>query len=147
MTHAQLALDLRESPQKLLCDYCGVALVPRGCTTGGGVNAAGETLCNSCCGFADAIDMANTEPGQRGVIALYVIDGPAGSQGTPEKVGNWPSSLTMTVTAATRWTRGGFGGSKRRTVYFRGPMGSWWSGVEYDGNAGNLLRNLRRLKS
>lgn len=143
---SQLDLDLRESPMKRLCDYCGMALVPSGCTTGGGVNAAGETLCSPCCGFADAIDMANTDPGLAGVVGLYVADGPAGSQGIPEKVSNWPGSLTMTVTAATRWVRGGFG-SKRRTVYFRGPMGSWWSGVEYDGNAGNLLRRVRRLKS
>jgi hypothetical protein len=139
----QLALDLRESPIKLVCDYCGLALVPRGCTTGGGVNAAGETLCYDCCGFADVIDMANTEPGQRGVIALY-----AGVPylGKPTEVSNWPSSLTLTVTSATEWKLGGFG-SKRRTVYFRGPMGSHWSGVEFNGNAGTFLRNVRRLKS
>jgi len=137
----QLALDLRESPIKLLCDYCGNALVPRGFTTGGGVNAAGETLCNSCCAFADVIDMVNTEPGQTAPIALYVV---------PDElltVANWPSTLKLQILRYGTWVPGGFGGSKRRTVYFRGPMGSRWSGVEYNGNAGNLLRKLRRLKA
>lgn len=134
--------DSRVSPA---CDYCGERLVPSGCTTGGGTNAAGETLCFACCGFLDAITMARTEPGEVAGLALYVADG---SSGCPEaaKVANWPGTLSMNVTAVTRWVRGGFG-SKRRTLYFRGPMGSWWSGVEYNGNAGNLLRNVRRLKS
>ncbi len=144
---SQLALDLRESPLKRFCDYCGAALVPTGCTTGGGVNAAGETVCFVCCGFADAIDMANAEPGQRGIpVPLYFTPGPW-EKSLVGKVTNWPGSLVMVATAVTRWVRGGFG-SKRRTVYFRGPKGSWWSGIEYEGPcAGNVLRSVRRLKS
>ncbi len=148
---SQLALDLRESPLKRLCDYCGMTLVPSGCTTGGGVNAAGETLCFDCCAFADVIDMARTEPGERGAIALYAKGKVLTKMGIRESgelltVTNWPGTLKLQVTAVTRWTSGGFG-SKRRTVYFRGPLGSWWSGVEYDGNAGEFLRKVRRLKS
>ncbi len=148
----QLDLDLRESPLRLVCDYCGLALVPRGFTSGGGVNAAGETLCNDCCGFADAIDMARTEPGQRGCFALYAtgeksVRSPCQvvMRTIPEKVTNWPGSLSLVVTGATAWKRGGYG-SKRRTVYFKGPMGSDWSGIEFSGNAGQLLRDVRRLK-
>ncbi len=141
MSRKQLALDLRESPLRLVCDYCYLALVPRGCTSGGGVNAAGETLCNDCCGFMDAIDMARTEPGQRGCIALYLV-----SVYPQRTVDNWPGTLKLVVTSIGTWVSGGFG-SKRRTIYFRGPMGAKWSGVEYDGNAGSLLRDVRRLKS
>lgn len=155
----QLALDLRESPLKRTCDYCGAALVPSGGTTGGGVNDAGETLCFACCGFADAIAMVGTEPGERGTVGLYVAGevvrgGDASMASERDKVGaaltvtNWPGTLKLQVTAATRWVRGGgCAPTKRRTVYFRGPRGSWWSGVQYDGNAGEFLRNVRRLKS
>lgn len=141
----QLPLDLRESPIKLVCDYCGMALVTRNSTTGGGVNATGETLCNTCCAFADVIDMVNTDPGQRAPIALYYEPETVAHNILFGTVSNWPGSLKLTVITRSDWARGGFG-SKRRTVRFYGPHGSVWSGVEFNGNAGNLLRNLRRLK-
>lgn len=145
----QLPLDLRVSAkQKLRCDYCGDLVIVeetdgRRLGTGAAINMAGETVCYSCCAFADTIDMARTEPGDPLPVGLYVSGGELG------EVSNWPSTLTMMVTARTAWGRGGFG-SKRRTVYFKGPVidgePSWWSGVEYNGNAGNLLRKVRRLK-
>lgn len=143
----QLALDLRESPLKGFCEYCGNPVVASGLTElgscDGAVNAAGETLCVKCCAWADVIDLMNTTPGLFGVSALYFS--PGGYSGSLiGKVQNWPCTLSMPVTHVTAWTPGGFG-SRRRTVYFNGPVGSWWSGAEFDGNAGNLLRYVRRL--
>ncbi len=138
----QLVLDLRVSPLKPECDYCGLPLPAQNVTStgglGGGVNEAGETLCYPCCAFADAIDLANTEPGEKCAIALYIFS-------DNHTVGNWPGSLSMTVLSIGQWKTGGFG-SYRRTVLFRGPIGSTWAGTEYNGNAGSVLRNLKRLR-
>lgn len=136
---SQLALDLRESPLKGFCEYCGKTVFQGS----GAVNVAGETLCIRCGAWAEVIDLVNTQPGMFGVTALYFIQEPyEGSLiGMAQ---NFTQALTMPVTHVTKWERGGFG-SQRRTVYFTGPMGSWWSGNEFNGNAGNLLRNLRRL--
>lgn len=138
------------------CEFCGQRLVPSGSTTGGGLVTtgggtlvSGEVICNMCGGWHDAILMAAVPEGKRcHTVGLYVqAHVTARQKGDPMWVSNWPDSLRLTVTRWTPWRDGGFG-TKRRSVYFTGPMGSSWSGIEYKGgNAGDLLRGLRRIKS
>ena len=103
-----------------------------------GKTADGETLCYGCCGWLHVAAMLDGKP-----VGLYLSTGKS-------SVSNWPGSLTLHVTGMTRPTRVVVGGRVhgwKRTVYFNGPAGSRWSGVFYDtGTAGNLLRNIRRLK-
>ena len=130
------------------CFHCEQEISPPGeghCGTGYARDKDDHVICYACCAWLDVFAMLACKPGERFTgAALYVTSG----DGSAWSVTNWPGTLKMWVTGegGTSHVPFTFRGKKRR-VYFVGPHGSSWSGTFYDTpTAGDLLRDVRRLK-
>lgn len=128
------------------CDFCDKPLAPKTHTHGGtGYGWIGESkaACYSCCGWLDALDMAKAEIGDHAQSAFYYSP-------HNQTVSNWPGTLVMKVTSLGKSHRVRFcmgRQSYKHQVYFRGPNGTSWSGTLYHTpSAGDLLRNVRRIR-
>jgi hypothetical protein len=110
------------------CSKCKAVCVPTGCTTGYGYTASGRKLCFACCAERDKADMVRT-----GRTTLYLThemrpENPTAKHGT---VGNWPGSLVFHATVK----KGRHNiASTRYDVWFVGPDGRDWHGVQYGEN-------------
>lgn len=114
----------------MVCFYCLMGLTEENGTAAR--DRDGHHVCFACCAWLDVIRMMKGESD-----ALYFD----ANRGT---VTNWPGTLALHVTGK-RVGRHNMAG-KRTTVYFNGPCGTSWSGVQYEGPcSGNLLRQVRRL--
>ena len=103
------------------------------CGTGYGVTGpAGQEsmICFACCGKADESEMLQT-----GKATLYI---------SGRTVTNWPGTLKLPAThVRTNRHSGGFG-SQRKDVWFTGPDGKQWHGINRGDN--DILR-CKRLKT
>ena len=113
------------------CD-CGHDAGPSGCGTGYGRDANGRTHCYACCGKLDAEGMAET-----GRATLYLV-----GRWPEVRVTNWPDSLSFPVTGRRKGCHNIAG--TRYDVWFRGPDGARWWGVNY-GEWSQILR-CKRIK-
>ena len=97
-------------------------------TTGYGVNENSETFCYSCCAENDREYMK-----EHGKITLYLtinreIVCNVGRKWFDGKVGNWPDSLSFPC----RVKQGNHNiAGTRYDVWFNGPNGRVWHGVQY----------------
>lgn len=119
-------------------------------TTGYGVTEDGKRICWTCCADADRARMIET-----GRATLYLVSriAPAcetytgiGARPGPTlkyKVANWPDSLSFPVTRIRVARRGGGFGADRVDVWFTGPDGKPWHGVN---RGDNQIARCRRLK-
>ena len=96
---------------------------------GHGTDSEGKTYCYTCCGERDKAGMIRT-----GRATLYL---------TPTAITNWPNSLRFNY-GEVRVGRHNMAG-KRYDVWFRGPDGADWHGVQYGDNT--QLLHCRRLKA
>lgn len=126
MTATQLLPDLRR------CVDCGAAFPthPPRYTGGAGYGTAREPgpegpagdYCYPCAATRDRRYMA-----REGRVDLYLVMGAA----TRYTVQNWPGSLVIKPTDWREHPRGsgGFGGARRVDVWFCGPDGQRWHGI------------------
>ena len=115
---------------RAVCDQCGQACITGQITTGYGTDPeTGDRLCFRCCGIADAEQMIES-----GRATLYLGSG---------QVTNWPGSLCFDV-GEPRQGRDNIAGT-RYDVWFRGPAGQAWWGVQY--GEWTQLCHCRRLQS
>lgn len=91
-------------------------------------------VCYQCCAVRDAKYMTKT-----GAIVLYLTANPAGHK----QVTNWPGTLILPINAY-RIGRHNMAG-KREDVWFTGPDGKRWHGVNY-GDFSQILR-CKRVRS
>ena len=109
---------------------CGHAPSAHGSsTTGYGVTADGRKHCYQCCAETDRKAMNET-----GRATLYLTD---------KGVVNWPGSLSFSV---TRRRKGQHNIARtREDVWFTGPDGAPWHGVQYGKNT--QICHCRRIKA
>lgn len=118
----------------ITCSQCKkeISAPQDGVSSGYGLNSKNEKVCYACCGVNDAEFMR-----YHGKMTLYLANG---------LVTNWPNSLTFTPTK-TKTGRHNIAGS-RTDVWFRGPDGASWYGVNYGDNTQILhckkLKEVRR---
>lgn len=104
------------------CSVCERSLFgtpPGSITTGFGRNGSGHRVCYACCADADIAWMWD-----KGRIALYLVE-----RNGIKHVTNGPGSLSFPVAESKRG-RHNIGGT-RTDVWFRGPDGFMWWGVNY----------------
>ena len=87
-------------------------------TRGYGTDADGKRQCYQCCADLDRAYMI-----EHGRIALYLTD---------KAITNWPASLSFPVLSRTTGRHNIAG--VRYDVWFRGPDGATWHGVQYGDN-------------
>ena len=115
---------------RAVCDTCGQACISNGGGTGYGIDRdTGDHICYRCCGIADAESMARD-----GQVCLYL---------TNNEVTNWPGSLRFSVWGPTRGSHNI--ASSRYDVWFIGPQGEAWWGVQYGERT--QLCHCKRLKA
>lgn len=109
-----------------------------GCGTGYGRDGAGDVLCYQCCGELDLARM--TETG-RAVLYLKTTPDFQGATYGDAKLTNWPG----TVTLQGRFRRGAHNIARYRyDVWFKGPDGVDWHGVQYGDNT--QICHCKRMK-
>jgi len=125
------------SRHEFVCSDCGkkrVHVNPTGC---GGVGYVivedGKKVCYECCGKRDRAEMTAS-----GRIILYLTKGSDGWTVT-----NWPGTLTFRV-RERRVGKHNIAGI-REDVWFIGPDGHTWWGVNYGYNS--QICRCRRLKA
>ena len=135
------------------CADCGAQFIPTEHTTGYGVSKDNKRICYACCGLRDRVDMIATGKAvlyltldegalHRGHIVNMGVDG---AMAKPGKVSNWPGTLSFTVQPGTvKRGRHNFAGN-RYDVWFIGPDGANWHGVQYGDNT--QLCHCTRIKS
>jgi hypothetical protein len=101
--------------------------------TGYGADGNGNLICYSCCADIDREDMRRT-----GKATLYLT---AGADGTAD-VTNWPGTLRFR-TGPVRRGRHNMAGT-RYDVWFTGPDGKEWHGVQYGENT--QIVHCKRVK-
>jgi hypothetical protein len=102
------------------CAACRAEFVPSGCTTGYGVDKAGNRICFACWGARDLADALST-----GKWCAY-LSTPAGE--TRRMISNWPGSLRVAPVKVK--TSHHNIGRTRNDVWFRIPADPyWWHGV------------------
>jgi hypothetical protein len=108
------------------CDRCGIDLTTyqTPCTTGYAIDGNGKRICFACCGVLDEDQMIAC-----GRALLYLTLGHGQER---LKLTNWPSSLVFGV-ADMRTGRHNLTG-KRYDVWFHGPDGYMWHGVQFGDN-------------
>lgn len=125
------------------CDRCGQDKThnePH--TTGYGVNDAGQKVCFACCAEVDREQMIAT-----GRACLYLTyTSPVVLRGNYKPIGNatvsnWPG--TLKISATFRKGRHNIAGT-RYDVWFTGPDGKSWHGVQYGENT--QICHCRRMK-
>lgn len=109
--------------------------------TGYGENDKSEKVCFACCALDDAAYMR-----EHGRITLY-LTGPSvldyQAKASPWKLSNWPGTLEF-PTQRTSTGRHNMAGT-RYDVWFTGPDGAPWWGVQYGENT--QLCHCRRIKN
>jgi hypothetical protein len=127
------------------CTYCNR---PRSykssSTTGYGVNNDNEKICFRCCSIVDRDDMIET--GKQTLYLSYedhCLFRPAIRDYFNGKVGNWPGTLEFKA-QCRRTPNGHNWGLTRYDVWFNGPDGHVWHGVQYGDNT--QLVHCRRTK-
>ena len=117
--------------QRPICKDCGVVKPkpPKGsCSTGYGTDKDGDKICFDCIGWRDLAEMLHSGKSQG--LPLYLSmaadrgDGAAG-----HTIANWPGSLKFRPLARTKGAHNIAG--TRKDVWFRGPDGFIWHGVQY----------------
>lgn len=112
--------------------------------TGYGQDADGKRYCYACCATRDREQMVRD-----GKATLYLSrdeTGPAVGNMGPRysyKVTNWPGSLVFKVGGAIRHGKHNIART-RSDVWFTGPDGKEWHGVQYGDNT--QLCHCRRIK-
>lgn len=94
-------------------------------TVGYGIDQAGNKTCFDCCAIIDRDQMID-----EGRIILYLDE-----SGNKMHVTNWPGTLRFEVLSYRRGRHNIAG--NRTDVWFRGPDGKVWHGVQY-GNRSQL---------
>jgi hypothetical protein len=105
-----------------VCVDCGTPIIPRpkgDCTTGYGYDSLDNVVCFACCGGRDRANMVLS-----GRATLYLT----GKNGD-SRVSNWPGSLSFPVLHGHKGDHNIAG--ERQDVWFRGPDGAIWWGVQY----------------
>jgi hypothetical protein len=102
-------------------------------TTGYGTKRDGTKVCYECCGKEDAEYMRTHDR-----ITLYLTE----RKSYDSEVGNWPGSLKFKAGYVKRGSHNIAG--TRRDVWFTGPDGSRWWGVQYGDNT--QILHCRKLK-
>jgi hypothetical protein len=124
----------------IVCNVCGETVNPPvdGISTGYGTDADGNHICFACCGDRDRQSMVDDDR-----IDLYLVN--IGE--TRYKVTNWPGTLSMLVhsRAHGRHFVPGYGYTPRVDVWFTGPEGRQWHGVQRGDN--NDICRCRKLKA
>ena len=124
------------------CADCGKEIVPAGCGTGyGAVKEGGveKKVCYDCCGVRDRNEMAAT-----GRAVLYLTEKPMMAGCTVAmSVSNWPGTLVLPVRSYRRGSHNIAG--SRVDVYFAGPDGAQWHGVQLGENS--QICRCKRLKA
>lgn len=122
------------------------------CTTGYGTDREGKTYCYACCAERDKADMIETgratlyltmpdnHPTKPGNMWGYHYAEPIPGDCT---VSNWPGSLKLKTHCARVGGHNMTG--KRYDVWFTGPDGANWHGVQYGDNT--QICHCRRLKN
>jgi hypothetical protein len=107
---------------------CGHTTVPGPAgPTGYGTTHDGRRLCYTCIADADRAEMIQSGTGER--LPLYLSKRPDGTW----YVGNWPGTLHFPV---RHMLEGRHNFARTRTdVWFVGPDGHDWHGVQYGDNA------------
>ena len=94
-------------------------------TTGYAVESdTGRRICYACAGAGILRTMIAT-----GRATLYVTERATEAGGATMHVGDWGSAFTFTAYSCRRAKRGGGFGSQRTDVWFTGPDGKRWHGV------------------
>lgn len=151
-------LSQKERPQK--CDFCDTPIPPppTNGTLGYATHLTGKVACYACCAWSTIAEMLRCEPGDHAPEGFYYTSEPAHDDALGKgldsygRVTNWPGSLEMRIYAKGRQQKGGFFSGHHRfdyaqRIYFSGPGNTRWSGTYYcTPSAGDLLRNVRRLK-
>jgi len=113
--------------------------------TGYGYDAKGWKVCYACCGKRDLADMIET-----GTATLYLTGGKGSTYPlnhgahSPLDIINWPGTLRIRAHYSTLAKGGGGFGSNRIDVWFTGPDGKAWHGI----NRGDMdILRCRRLKA
>lgn len=130
------------SEHRFVCSDCGEEKVHTdSLTTGYGIIKEGgidKKVCYGCCAKRDIADME-----ARGRAVLYLtVAGPSAALPNCPVVTNWPGTLKMPV-RYRRVGRHNIAG-RREDVWFTGPDGCEWHGVNYGHNS--QLCHCRRLK-
>ena len=128
------------SEHRFVCADCGEHIVHTdSVTTGYGIGRDGKKVCYACCGLRDIADMRAT-----GRAVLYLtVAGPTAAAPLWPVVTNWPGTLRIPV-KSRRVGRHNFAGS-RTDVWFNGPDGERWHGVQLGENS--QICRCRRLKA
>jgi hypothetical protein len=105
-------------------------------TTGYGVDSGGRKWCYACCAARDKRRMTQT-----GRATLYLVDSQA-SVGRAFTVQNWSGSLCFPVTYCRKGAHNM--ARTRYDVWFTGPDGKPWYGVQYGDNT--QILHCRRVK-
>jgi hypothetical protein len=129
--------------KQFVCTRCReVKPVLTGCTPGYALERHGNLVCFACCADVDRDDMVRT-----GKAALYLVrkDNPGHTGQAPYsvwEVTNWPGSLRF----ACGTPRKGFHNMARTRydVWFTGPDGRDWHGVQYGDNT--KIVHCKRVK-
>jgi hypothetical protein len=108
-------------------------------TTGYGTDAAGNRHCYACCHAQDVKNATET-----GRMTCYLTDYTGGKLDTGRdraRISSWPGLELGKVTGIVRHPRGGGMGAQRTDVWFIGPDGQKWHGVNRGDN--DILRCTR----
>lgn len=132
-----------ETKVVLDCGHLPSARVDATATVGYGTNKDGKRHCYACCGERDRTDMIAS-----GRVTLYLIPRehkPADrADFVRYEVINWPGSLRFSVRISDiRHGRHNIAGT-RTDVWFLGPDGATWHGVNYGENTD--IVHCRRVK-
>ena len=106
-------------------------------TTGYGTDSSGKTFCYACCAETDKRSMIET-----GKATLYLTLDAVYVGHARGKVSNWPSSLEFPVRYVHEGRHNIAG--KRYDIWFDGPDGSNWHGVQYGDNT--QVCHCKRIK-
>ena len=128
------------SEHKFMCADCGEHIVHTdSVTTGYDIGRDGKKVCYACCAKRDIAEMRDT-----GRAVLYLtVAGPTTAAPLWPVVTNWPGTLRIPV-KSRRIGRHNFAGS-RTDVWFDGPDGKRWHGVQLGENS--QICRCRRLKA
>lgn len=116
-------------PDPMTCATCGATCVPSGCTMGYGTDpTTGKKHCFACCGKREEAAMIAT-----GCAVLYLESEPIPDRpgSTRHRVTNWPG--TLSIPCQVRRGRHNIA-RVRYDVWFKGPDGKPWHGVQYGDN-------------
>ena len=116
------------------CAVCNAAFVATKFTPGYATRTDGTKICYECAGKADKANMIAT-----GKATLYLT-----ADGGQWSISNWPGTLKIHCSMSPKKSRHNIAGS-RYDVWFQGPDGATWHGVQYGDNT--QLLHCKRTKA